>query len=57
MKLDLPSTRSYDLKLNGLQRKKAAIWLDFYSMEAMTTEDWKQTMAFGDADGGAWLPS
>ena len=38
----LPSTRSYDLTLNELQRKKA-ISLDFYSTEAMTTEDWKQT--------------
>ena len=43
LKLDLPSTRSYDLTVNELQRKKAAIWHDFYSTEAMTTEDWKQT--------------
>ena len=43
LQLDQPSTRSYDLTLNELQRKKAVIWLDFYSTGAMTTEDWKQT--------------
>lgn len=40
--LYLPTTASYNIVLNELQRKKEDLWIDFYTTDAMTSEDWKQ---------------
>lgn len=41
LKFQLPSTAQYQTVLNELHAKKSLIWSDFYTTDAMTTNEWK----------------